>query len=121
MQVIKTFPNKSATSLADKAGYCAKFDTTGVNVTSAITDQPLGIITNAGDDEVLKSDVCIFGECKAVAAGNIVQGQKLTSHTDGRVVTSAGTACQDFAIALEGGVAGDWINIFVLGCAKTHA
>jgi hypothetical protein len=34
---------------------------------------------------------------------------------------SAGASCQDCGIALEDGVAGDWVRIFFTGNAKTNA
>jgi hypothetical protein len=97
------------------------FDTDGVNVCSAITDEVIGIIAKGGDDTDLQTEVCLFGECLAQADGTVTKGKKLTPHADGGVVDSAGASCEEFALALESGVDGDVVSIFVLGSAKTHA
>jgi len=115
------FKNKAATDLSAKDGYAAKYDTTGVNVCSAITDQAIGIITGGGDDTALQSEICVHGECMAIAGGTIKGGQMLTPHTDSTIVASAGSGCQEFALAMEDAVAGDWFKLFVLGAPKTHA
>jgi hypothetical protein len=114
MQVIKTLENKASTDLSAKVGYCVEFDTSGVDTCDAITDKVVGVVTKGGETE---SDVCIWGDCQAVAGGTFLAGQHLTSHTDGTVVVTASTS-QDFAIALQDAVAGDMANIFVLGVSK---
>lgn len=119
MQIVKTFANKSSTDLSAKDGYVVEFDTDGVDVCDAKTDRAIGVITRGGASGAM-SDVCVFGECKAIAGGTIVAGQHVTPNTDGTVVAT-GASSQDFAIALEGGVAGDWINILVIGAPKTNS
>jgi len=121
MNVTKTLANKAATNLSTKDGYAAKYDTGGVNVCSAITDQAIGIIGRGGDATLLQSDVTIFGEALAKAGGTITRGQYITPHTDGTVVASAGSGCTEFAIALESAVAGDFFRVFVLGGHKQWA
>ena len=120
MNIVKTMANKAATDLSAKAGYVAKYDS-GANVCSAITDQALGIITRGGDATELASDICVLGECSAICGGTITAGQMVTPHTDSTIVASAGSGCTEFGIALESGVAGDWINILVLGGHKQWA
>jgi hypothetical protein len=119
MNVIKTFSNKSSTSLTGKEGYAVKFDTDGVNVPSAKTDRVIGIVTSGGASGG-QSDVCVFGECTAKAGGTILAGQTIIPDTDGTVLATAASS-QDFGIALEGGVDGDWINVFVIGAPKTNS
>ena len=121
MQVVKTFANKAATNLSAKDGYVAKYDTAGVNICSAITDQAVGVITKGGDATLLQSEVCILGECQVLLGGTVTKGQMVTPHTDSTVVVSAGSGCTEFAIALESGIAGDLINVFVLGGHKQWA
>jgi hypothetical protein len=121
MNSTKTFANKAATDLSAKDGYVAKYDTSGVNVCSAITDQAVGIITKGGDATELKSDVAIFGEALAKLGGTVTAGQMVTPHTDGTVVVSAGSGCTEFGIALESGVVGDFVRIFILGGHKQWA
>jgi hypothetical protein len=121
MNVNKTIANKAATDLSAKDGYVAKYDTGGANVCSAITDQALGIISKGGDATLLQSDVTIFGEALVKLGGTVTQGQMLTPHTDGTAVASAGAGCTEFGLALESGVAGDYIKAFVLGGHKQWA
>jgi len=114
----KTLANKTATDLSAYTGYSVMFDTDGINVCSAITDQAIGIITVPGATEC---EVCIEGECPAVAGGAVTRGKYITPHTDGKVINTAGSGCQEFGLALETGVAGDWVQVLVLGSNKTHA
>lgn len=119
MTHIITLPNKSAVDLSAKDGYAAKFDTDGINVCGAATDRVVGVITTgavAGGN----SGVCVLGACRAIAGGTILAGQHVTPTTDGRLIAT-GAGSQDFAIAQEGGIAGDWINIVILGVTKTNA
>lgn len=121
MQFLRVFANKAATDLSGKDGYCAKYDTAGMAVPTAITDQVVGIITKGGDTTLLQTEVCIFGEALALLGGTVVAGQMVTPHTDGTVVASAGSGCTEFGVAMEGGVAGDWVKIFVYGGHKQWA
>jgi hypothetical protein len=119
MNVIKSFTNKSATDLTGKEGYFVKEDTSGVNVCSAITDAPIGVIVRGGETQ---SDVCIFGECDVLLGGTITRrGQRVQTHTDGTAVVSAGASSQDTGLALEPGIAGDLVPIFFTPAAKTFA
>ncbi len=119
MREIKTFDNKASTDLTDKEGYFVKDDTTGVNVTSAITDRPIGVVTRGG---ATRSEVCIFGECDVKLGGTITRrGQFVQPHTNGTCVVSAASSSQDAGLALEPGVAGDIVPIFFIPIAKTHA
>jgi hypothetical protein len=115
MTVRKTFANKSSTDLTGKEGYAVKFDTSGVAVCSAITDQAIGIVTRGGETQ---TEVCIYGECTALAGAAITAGKHVIPHTDGTVKDTTSSS-QEFALALETGVAGDWVNIVVLGSNKT--
>ena len=117
MPKIITLPNKSSVDLSTKDGYAVKFDTDGINVCGAATDRVVGVVTHG---EAVNSGVCVHGACKAIAAGTILAGQHVTPTTDGRIIAT-GASSQDFAIAQEGGVAGDWISIIVLGACKTNA
>ncbi len=117
--IIKTFDNKTSTDLTGKEGYFVKDDTSGINVTAAITDVPIGVVTKGG---ATRSDVCIFGECNAKLGGTITRrGQFVGPHTDGTCVVSAGSSNQDAGLALEAGIAGDIAPIFFTPPAKTHA
>jgi len=113
MQVIKTLANKAATDLSAKAGYAVEYDT-GMDVCDAITDLVVGIIVTGGDDTLLQSDICIFGECKAILGGTVTAGQRVQPHTDGTLVVSAASSSTECGLALESGVAGDWINVFII-------
>lgn len=113
----KVFKNKTGVDLSQKAGYAVKFDTDGINVCNAITDQALGVVRVGGETE---GEVVIFGEVAAIAGDTITRGKMVIPHTDGTVKDTAASS-QEFAIALEDGVAGDWVQIFVLGAPKTQA
>ena len=117
MNVIKTFPNKSSTDLTGKEGYLVKYDTSGVNVCSGITDHAVGVVVVGGATE---SDVCIFGECVAKAGGTVTRGKHLIPHTDGTVKDTASSS-KEFGLALESGVAGDWVQVMVLNQALVIA
>jgi hypothetical protein len=115
MNIIKTFPNKTSTDLTGKEGYAVKYDTSGINVCSAITDQAIGVITKGG---LTESEVCLLGECVAIAGAAVTRGKHIIPHTDGTIKDTASSS-QEFALALETGVAGDWVQIVVLGSNKT--
>jgi hypothetical protein len=117
MNVIKTLANKASTDLSAYEGHAVKFDTDGINICSAITDQPVGVVTKAGAEFC---DVCVLGECKAIAGAAITAGKMVIPHTDGKVKNTAASS-QEFALALETGVAGDWVSVFVLGATKTQS
>jgi len=117
MKLLKTLPNKTGTDLTDKEGYAVEFDTDGVKLCNAITDQAVGIITVGG---ATQSEVCILGECLAVAGGAVTMGKMIIPHTDGTVKDTAASS-QEFALALESGVAGDLVNVCVLGAPKTQS
>lgn len=119
MNVLKSFANKAATDLSAKDGYAVEFDTDGVNACNALTDKVVGVITKGAASGGV-SEVCIFGDCQAILGGTVKAGQHLTPHTDGTIVVTAASS-QDFAIAIEDGVAGDWIEIFILGVSKTNS
>lgn len=120
MQVVVPFANTA--DLSAKFGYAVKYSGGVAAVCSAITDQAIGVITKGGDATLAKSDVCIFGECSALAGGTITRGQFLTPKAaDSSVVATAASGCTEFAIALEDAVAGDLFNIFVLGGHKQWA
>lgn len=90
-------------------------------VCSAITDQVVGIVTKGGTAAIGQTEVCIFGECQAIAGGTITAGQFVTPHTDSTVVASAGSGCTEFGIACESAVAGDWFTVFVFSGLKQWA
>jgi hypothetical protein len=113
--VVKTLANKDSTDLSGKEGYAVVFDTTGMNVCSAITDQAVGIITKGGATE---SEVCIHGAALAKCGAAVTAGQMVVPHTDGTIKNTLASS-QQFALALETGVVGQHVNIFVTGCPKT--
>ena len=104
-----------------KDGYAAKYSSGYVIACTAITDQVVGIISKGGTAAEGETEVVIFGEAKAICGGTITKGQMITPHTDSTIVASAGAGCTEFGIALESGVAGDWINVFVYGGHKQWA
>ena len=119
MEVKKTFV--SSADHSGKDGYAMKYSGGVLAVCSAITDQAVGICTKGGTAAEAATEVCILGECSAICGGTITAGQMITPHTDSTIVASAGSGCTEFGLALEGGVAGDWINVMVLGGHKQWA
>jgi hypothetical protein len=112
-----TFQNKSATDLSAAYGSAVKFDTDGIALCSAITDQAIGVVTKGGTTEC---DVCVQGECFAKLGGALTKGKMVIPHTDGTVKNTAASS-QEFALALETGVAGDLVRIHVIGSPKTQS
>jgi hypothetical protein len=117
MSVIKSLANKSDTDLSAYAGYAVKFDTDGINICSAITDQAIGIITRGG---ATHCDVCIQGDCPALLGAAATAGKHGIPHTDGTVKNTAASS-QEFLLFLETGVADDWVNVYVYGAPLTQA
>lgn len=117
MNVNKTFANKSGVDLTGKEGYAVKYDTSGIQVCSAITDQAIGVVTRGG---VTESEVCIAGECQALAGGTVTKGKMVIPHTDGTVKNTAASS-QEFALANESAVTGDFFSLHVIGSPKTQA
>jgi len=115
--IIKTYANKTGVDLTNYTGYAVKFDTDGINICSAITDQAIGVVTSGG---ATQSDVCILGECQAIAGAAATAGKYLIPHTDGKVKNTAASS-QEFALAIEAAVAGDWFSVFVYGSPKTQS
>ncbi len=113
--IVKTLANKASTDLSGKEGLAVEFDTTGMDVCDAITDQVVGIVTKGGETE---SEVCIFGQALAKCGAAVTAGKMVIPHTDGTIKDTTSSS-QEFALALETGVAGQFVNIFILGCPKT--
>jgi hypothetical protein len=116
---VQTFANTADQSGHD--GYALKYASGYAVVCAAITDQPLGICTRGGTVAKGQTEICVFGRVRAICGGTITKGQMITSHTDGTIVASAGSGCTEFGMALESGVAGDWIMVFVYGGHKQWA
>jgi hypothetical protein len=119
MQVNQVFTSSANHSAKD--GYVMKYSGGVVAVCDAITDQAVGICTKGGTAAEAQTEVCIFGECSAVAGGTVTKGQMVTPHTDSTVVATAGSGCTEFGVALEDAVAGDWFKVFVYGGHKQWA
>ena len=112
MEVNKTFV--SSADHSGKDGYAMKYSGGVLAVCSAITDRPIGICTKGGTVAEAVTEVCMFGECSAIAGGTITAGQFVGSHTDSTLVASAESSNAEIGIALESAVAGDWFNVFVI-------
>lgn len=117
MSEIQTLSNKTGVDLSDYYGYAVKFDTDGVNLCSAIDDEAIGIISKGGATE---SEIVIHGRAVAKAGGTATKGKKGIPHTDGTVKNTASSS-QEFCLILQTGIAGDLIDVFVLGSAKAQS
>jgi hypothetical protein len=116
-QVIVTLKNATSTDLSAYAGYAVKAGTAGIALCTAITDLVIGIITRGG---VTHSEVCILGECQALAGAAITQGTRIIPHTDGTLKATAASA-SECGFAMETGVAGDMVQVFVIPCMRPSA
>jgi hypothetical protein len=95
-----------------------KFDTDGINLCSAITDQAIGVVVRGGTAD---AEVALAGEeVHAICGAAVTRGKHVIPHTDGTIKNTAASS-QEFGLALETGVAGDWINILVLGSHKAQS
>ena len=113
----RTFKAKIGVDLTGKEGYAVCFDTDGINVPAGITTKCIGIIVRA---TTVDAEVCIHGDCAALAGGTVTAGKYLIPHTDGTVKDTASTGAE-FALAFESGVAGDWAQVHVQGANGTGA
>jgi hypothetical protein len=84
----------------------------GIVVGAADTDVVLGVVQDGAAASAPAAAVCIFGETKAIASGEILKGARVCPDSSGRVKTAAAgdLVC---GIAMSAAAAdGDELNIF---------
>lgn len=114
----RAFPVLPLTPAADyssKLGYLGSFsgDTFTVS-TSATTPATAVILEGAPTTGLVTVGILgnITGTCRIKIAGTITKGDKVQQHTDGRIVTDAGTGARVIVgTAFESGVANDLIEV----------
>jgi hypothetical protein len=115
--VRKVFANKSGTDLTGYDGYWVVYDTSGMALCSGITDKAVGVLTKGGATE---SEVCILGECQAIANEAIGAGKFLSPASTGKTALTASTA-KECALALDAVASGAFGPIWVTGSRNTAA
>src|SRR5688572_14540866 len=108
------------TFLADAAitkGMAVKPGTDASHVAkgSANTSRCIGIAQNSPESAEDAVEVALIGGgAKGLLGETVTAGAYLVSHTDGTLVKANAAGDHVCAIALEGGVANDLINVFVV-------
>lgn len=108
-------PLTPAADYSAKAGYLGTFSGETFTVSASATTPATGVILE-GAATTGQVSVGILGNlagsCRMKAGGSITKGDWVQQHTDGRVVTDAGSGGRVIVgVALEGGVANDLIEI----------
>lgn len=93
---------------------------TTVNVCTAITDVPIGILQNTPTSGQA-AEICIFGISKVVADGNLAAGNIIGTSLDSQadaITRGSDTTVTVMGHAIEAGAAGQTVTMFVnpTGC-----
>jgi hypothetical protein len=84
----------------------------GLVVSAADTDVVLGIVQDGAAASASAAAVCVFGQTKAIASGEILKGARVCPDSSGRVKTAAsGDLVCGIALSAAA-VDGDELNIF---------
>lgn len=106
----------AAADLSGKQFHFVKLaSATTVNVCSAITDKPIGVLQNTPTSGGV-AEICIFGITKVVADATYSAGAVLGTSNDGQAkAIVAGTDVTQYALgqAIEAGVAGNIVTMFL--------
>lgn len=90
-------------------------DDNHVAVGAANTDACIGITLDTVTAAEGLVEVCMpGGGCKALVGGSITKGNLLVSHTDGTLIRAVASGDRIVAMALESGVAGDYLAVEVV-------
>lgn len=88
---------------------------TTVNVCSAITDVPIGVLQNTPTSGQA-AEVCIFGITKVVADGTLAAGNIIGTSADGQadaITRGSDTTVTIAGQAIEAGSAGETVTMFL--------
>lgn len=106
----------AASDLSAKQYYFVKLaSATTVDVCSAITDKPIGVLQNsptAGQ----AAEVCIFGITKVVADGTLAAGNIIGTSSDSQadaIAPGTDTTVYTMGQAIEAGAAGQTVTMFL--------
>jgi hypothetical protein len=102
--------------LSTKQFYFVKLaSATTVDVCSAITDKPIGVLQNTPSSGQA-AEICIFGITKVSADGNIVAGNLIGTSSDSQadaIASGTDTTVYVMGQAIEAGAAGNIITMFL--------
>ena len=88
---------------------------TTVDVCSAITDKPIGVLQNTPTSGQA-AEVCIFGITKVVADGNLAAGNIIGTSSDGQadaIAPGTDTTVYTMGQAIEAAAAGNTVTMFL--------
>lgn len=113
-QICATF--EAGADLSAKQYYFVKLSAANtVNVCSAITDIPIGILQNKpGSGEA--ATVCLFGISKVSADGTLAAGNLIGTSADSQadaIAAGSDTTVYTMGQALEAAAAGDTVSMFL--------
>jgi len=107
----------AAADLSDKQYYFVKLaSATTVNVCSAITDLPIGILQNKPDASGKQAVVRIFGISKASADGTLTAGRWIGTSSDsqaGGITPGSDTTVYVMGQAIQAASAGETFTMFL--------
>lgn len=105
------------TNLANKEYHFVAFDATDenvVNLLEAATSMPLVLLDSAdGSTTAARGSIALGGVTKLKIGGTVAAGASLTATTAGVAIATTTDGDRAGAIALEGGVTGDIIEVLV--------
>jgi hypothetical protein len=106
----------AAADLSAKQFHFVKLATaTTVNVCTAITDVPIGVLQNTPTSGQA-AEVCIFGITKVVADGNLAAGNIIGTSSDSQadaITRGSDTTVTVMGQAIEAGSAGQTVTMFL--------
>lgn len=106
----------AAADLSSKQYHFVKLaSATTVNVCSAITDKPIGILQNTPTSGQA-AEICIFGISKVVADGTLAAGNLIGTSSDSQAdAIAAGTDTTVYVMgqAIEAAAAGETVTMFL--------
>ena len=110
MKVVIALPNKTGVDLSGKEGQPVYFNGDGVDLCTAATQQPVGVVVKGAASG--NSDIGIRGQFPVVAAGTITGGGKAISAANGGYQDTASSAV-DAGIGIAPAVAGDVVIVYL--------
>jgi len=106
----------AAADLSAKQFHFVKLATaTTVNVCTAITDVPIGVLQNTPTSGQA-AEICIFGITKVVADGNLAAGNIIGTSSDSQadaITRGSDTTVTVMGQAIEAGSAGQTVTMFL--------
>ena len=107
-------PLTGATDLSAKRGYLVTISGETATLSASATTPARGVVLEGADTDGVSS-VGILGTLEGSVmlklSGTVTKGDRLQQHTDGSVVTDAGTGARTLVgVALEDGKSGDLIE-----------